>query len=119
MKSVTVTPEDQVRAHRGSSDCPQQSVYLDWMRILLARHGLTLHPSADLEKRKKAGEDISREESASGTATPEYSASDAGSDSAPRERHECVICGITTTSAAHLEVIVLFSLTSSGTVLLM
>jgi len=60
--------------------------------------------SADLEKRAKGGEERHHEDSASGTATPEYSASEAGSESAPRERHECVICGITTTSAAHLEV---------------
>ncbi|CAL5220929.1 g3027 [Coccomyxa viridis] len=60
-------------------------------------------PEKDIEKRKKGGEESPHEDSASGTATPEYSASEAGSDSAPRERHECVICGITTTSAAHLE----------------
>ena len=59
---------------------------------------------ADLERRAKGGEERHHEDTASGTATPEYSASEAGSDSAPRERHECVICGITTTSAAHLEV---------------
>ena len=28
----------------------------------------------------------------------------AGEEGTPRERHECVVCGITTTSAAHLEV---------------
>ena len=60
---------------------------------------------AEAVRRGLGGEERSHEGSASGTSTPEYSDSEAGSDSAPRERHECAICGITTTSAAHLEVI--------------
>ena len=74
--------------------------------LTLAR---ALTGSADVEKRRKGAEEGPHEDSASGTATPEYSASETGSDSAPRERHECVICGITTTSAAHLEVNTPFS----------
>ena len=57
-----------------------------------------------MAKRGPGAEEKSHEDSASGTSTPVYSASEAGSDLAPRERHECEICGITTTSAAHLEV---------------
>lgn len=73
--------------------------------------------SADV--RSKGGEEGPHEDFASGTATPEYSASEAGSDSAPRERHECVICGITTTSAAHLEVKIPFQLDSLDRIVLM
>ncbi len=86
----------------GSACSAQQQPYLQFM----GRQRLVLAGAAagvDGEACKEGVEDVS---DAGDSEDTELAMADGSIDSGagPKERHECIVCGITTTSAAHLEV---------------